>query len=176
MDRVVIGARGDLRFRAVRILAHGDTCEPLHGADFCVQVTLQGDLGTTGRMIDFHTVTLVVHRFCMSVHRRILLPLDNPTLTVRQDGEVWHATHGMRRWTFPTCDVAVFRVVNLTNEMLARLCLAEVRGALQDDVEAGVLRDIEVAVSDPEGTASYDEAWAVPSGHAGARGINAAVE
>lgn len=159
MDRVVIGARGDLRFRAARLLAHGDICEPLHGTDFCVQGTLHGNLGATGRVIDFRSVIGAVRLFCATLQGRILLPLQNPTLLVRQEDDVWYATHGSRRWMFPACDVAALPVVNPTNEVLARLCLDDVRRALLGDAEAGVLRHIEVAVSDPEGTAHCDEPW-----------------
>jgi hypothetical protein len=159
VDRVVIGAAGDLRFRAARLLVHGDRCEPLQGADFSVQVTIEGAVGATDRVIDFHAVIGALRRFCSGLDRRILLPLGNPGLAVHREGELWHAVHPSRRWAFPACDVVTLDVVNCTHEVLARLCLAAVRGALEDDPEAGLLRRIEVAIGDVEGAAHHGEAW-----------------
>ena len=159
VDRVVIGAGGDLRFRAARILVHGEQCEPLQGADFTVQATIEGEVGATDRVIDFHSVIAALRRFCAGLDRRILLPLANPGLAVYQDDGAWHAVHPTRRWSFPAGDVVTFDVVNCTHEVLARLCLAAVRQALEDDPEVGLLRHIEVAIGDVEGVAHRAEVW-----------------
>ena len=161
MDRVVIGANGGMRFNAARIIAHGDCCEPLHGRDFYVQATLTGRLGETGRVIDFRTVGTVLTRFCAAYTGRILAPLRNSALVVERDGDMWHIVHPSRRWSLPACDVLALEVVNPTNEVLAALLLDDVRRALRDDPEAGVLAHLEVTVGDAEGIALHSEPWDV---------------
>lgn len=159
MARVVIGAGGDLRFRAVRVLAHGGVCEPLHGSHFAVQAILRGEVGETGRVIDFRSVGAALRLFCAELHDRILIPTRNPELDVSRHGETWHVAHASRRWSFPACDVAALDVVNPTHEVLAGLCLAAARRALCDDPEAGIVDYIEVSIGDVEGVAICDEPW-----------------
>lgn len=163
VNQVVIGAYGTIGFRAVRVLAHGDTCEPLHGRNFRVQATLRGDLGATDRVIDFLSVNAVLAEFCAGLDGRILIPLRNPSISVRRDDEMWYVAHVTRRWAFPDCDTVALDVVNPTNEMLAAICLRTLRQALHDDPEARLLRHIEVAIGDPEGSAHRAEPWASSS-------------
>ena len=160
INQVVIGGHGTIGFRAVRLLAHGDACEPLHGIRFSVSVILSGDLGATGRLIDFRSVTAALTTFCSGVEGRTLVPLRNQALKAWPEGDVWHVEHRSRRWTLPACDVLALDVVNPTNEVLAKRCLEALRDALRDDPEAGLLRRVEVAVGDAEGSAHYGETWA----------------
>lgn len=167
MVRVVIGAGGDLRFRAVRVLAHHGLCEPLHGSYFAVQAILRGELGETGRVIDFRSVGAALRLCCAELHDRILIPTRNPELIVSRQEEIWHVAHALRRWSFPACDVAALDVVNPTHEVLAGLCLAAARRALRDDPEAGIVGHIEVSIGDVEGVAICDEPWTNASSNYG---------
>ncbi|HZS92576.1 MAG TPA: 6-carboxytetrahydropterin synthase [Chloroflexota bacterium] len=159
VNQVVVGGYGTIGFRAVRLLAHGEVCQPLHGRSFNVRVTLSGDLGPTGRIIDFGSVAAALSAFCAGLEGRILVPLRNPAMEVWQDGDLWHIVHSTRRWTLPDCDVVALDVVNPTNEMLAALCIGSLRRALHDNPEAGLLHRVEVAVGDPEGSAHRSEPW-----------------
>ncbi|GAC1397035.1 MAG: hypothetical protein NVSMB65_16110 [Chloroflexota bacterium] len=131
----------------------------MQGADFSVQITIEGEMGETGRVIDFHAIIGALRAWCGGLDRRILLPLRNPWLAVHRAGGAWYAEHGERRWSFPAGDVVTFDVVNVTHEVLARHCLQAVSVALRADPEAALLRSIDVAVSDVEGTAHRTEAW-----------------
>jgi 6-pyruvoyl-tetrahydropterin synthase len=159
VNQVVVGGYGTIGFRAVRLLAHGEVCHPLHGRSFDVRVALSGDLGPTGRVIDFESVAAALSSFCAGLEGRTLIPLRNPALRVRREDDLWHVVHSTRRWALPACDVVALDVVNPTNEMLAVLCLDSLRQALRDDPEAGLLRQIEVAVGDPEGSGQRSEPW-----------------
>jgi 6-pyruvoyl-tetrahydropterin synthase len=159
VHQVVVGGYGTIGFRAVRLLTHGESCQPLHGRSFDVRVTLSGDLGPTGRIIDFGSVVAALSSFCADLEGRTLIPLRNPDLQVWREDDLWHIVHGTRRWALPACDVVALDVVNPTNEMLALLCLDSLRQALCDDPEAGLLRHVEVVVGDPEGSAQCSGPW-----------------
>lgn len=160
IHQVVIGGHGTLGFRAVRVLAHGDACEPLHGLQCSVSVIASGELGATGRIIDFRSVSAALTTYCRGLDGRTLVPLRNPALKTWPEGDVWHVEHGSRRWTLPACDVLALDVVNPTHEMLAVHCLEALRDALRDDPEAGRLHRVEVTVGDAEGSARYGAPWA----------------
>ena len=97
-------------------------CEPLHGHNYRVGVTLEGTLDeASGYLVDFSVLKAVMRRLCDEIDHRVLLPTANPRLTVsRADGSVAVALDGEPRYVFPEADCVLLPISNTTVEMLAR--------------------------------------------------------
>jgi 6-pyruvoyltetrahydropterin/6-carboxytetrahydropterin synthase len=91
---------------------------------------------------------------------RVLLPLEHPSLQVREEGgSVTVAYDGQARYVFPTGDCALLPIPNTTVEMLAQYLAGRARAELHRAAGgAAALRTIEVEIEENFGqSASYRE-------------------
>jgi len=66
----------------------GHRCESLHGHNYRVGVTLEGDLDEESwYVVDFSFVKQFMKRLCDQIDHKVLLPLRNPKLQVTTEGE-----------------------------------------------------------------------------------------
>jgi 6-pyruvoyltetrahydropterin/6-carboxytetrahydropterin synthase len=123
----------------------GHRCEALHGHNYRVGVTLDGELDADDwYVIDFSVLKQIVRRVCDEIDHKVLLPQSNPKLTVTDDaGVVKVAYMGEARYMFPRGDCALLPIPNTTVEMLAQYLAGRVRGELPDSVRVTAI-EIEV--------------------------------
>lgn len=114
------------------ITFEGHRCEPLHGHNYRVAVALEGLLDEESwYVVDFSVLKAVMRRLCDEIDHRVLLPLENPRLTIeRADGAVRVAVDGKPKYVFPDEDCALLPIPNTTVEMLARHLADRVRAEL----------------------------------------------
>jgi 6-pyruvoyltetrahydropterin/6-carboxytetrahydropterin synthase len=126
----------------------GHRCEALHGHNYRVAVTLEGDLDPEGwYVVDFSVLKKVMRRLCDEIDHRVLLPLSNPKLTITEhDNAISVAYQGSPRYVFPRGDCALLPVPNTTVEMLAQYLAGRLRTELPD-VGRVVLIEVEVEES-----------------------------
>ena len=137
----------------------GHRCEPLHGHNYRVGVSLEGALDEDSwYVVDFSELKRIMRRLCDEIDHKMLLPLRNPKLDVRErNGSVTVAYEGTQKYVFPAEDCVLLDIPNTTVEMLAQLLAGRLRTALS---ELGVhtLTAIELEVEENFGqSATYRE-------------------
>ena len=127
----------------------GHRCEGLHGHNYRVAVTLDGQLDEEIRYVyDFVTLKHIMRRLCDEIDHKVLLPLQNPKLQVAEEDEsVTVAYEGKPRYVFPRADCALLPVPNTTVEMLAELLASRLRVELETTGARG-LTAIEMEVEE----------------------------
>jgi 6-pyruvoyltetrahydropterin/6-carboxytetrahydropterin synthase len=123
----------------------GHRCEALHGHNYRVGVTLDGDIDTDGwYLVDFSVLKQLMRHLCEEIDHKVLLPLSNPKLTVAEVGEtVTVAYMGDPRYVFPRVDCALLPIPNTTVEMLAQYLAGRLRAELPETVRVSAL-EVEV--------------------------------
>ena len=144
----------------------GHRCEPLHGHNYRVAVSLEGTLDEDSwYVLDFSELKRIMRQLCDEIDHKVLLPLRNPKLDVgRRDGSVTVAYEGKQKYVFPVEDCVLLDIPNTTVEMLAQYLASRLSSALQ---ELGVrtLTAIELEVEENFGqSATYRESPVAPVG------------
>ena len=135
----------------------GHRCEGLHGHNYRVRVTIDGALDEESWFVfDFVVLKKITRRLCDEIDHKVLLPLDNPKIQLREEGDSLHVAYeGKPRYVFPKADCALLPVPNTTVEMLAELLTNRLRAEL-DAMGARGLTRIEMEVEENFGqTAVY---------------------
>src|ERR1700730_10221536 len=111
----------------------GHRCEGLHGHNYRARVTLDGVLDQASWFVfDFVALKHLMRRLCDEIDHKVLLPLENPKITIGEEGEsVTVAYGGKPRYVFPRVDCALLPVPNTTVEMLAELLASRLRTELE---------------------------------------------
>ena len=111
----------------------GHRCEPLHGHNYRVGVTLEGALDEDSwYVVDFSELKRIMRRLCDEIDHKVLLPLENPKVQVAEEGDaVTVAYEGKPRYRFPKSDCALLPIPNTTVEMLAEMLATRLRAELE---------------------------------------------
>lgn len=151
-------ARDDLVFSSAHFITYaGHRCEGLHGHNYRVRVTVDGQLDPTDKLVfDFLELKRIMRRLCGEIDHLVLLPLESARIRVIDEGEtVRVSVDEAPRYVFPRRDCALLPVPNTTVEMLAEL----LAGRLQRELAAlgiGGLTAIEMEVEENFGqSATY---------------------
>ncbi len=133
----------DLVFAAAHFITFaGHRCETLHGHNYRASVMLQGALeADTWYVADFSVVKQIMRRLTGELDHKVLLPTQNPIVTVARDGgRVTVAVDGDSRYVFPDRDCVLLPIPNTTVEMLARHLAAR----LHEELTAGGVRHLQL--------------------------------
>ena len=152
MFRIEVG-KGDLRFSAAHFISFLGKCERLHGHNYGVSAVLEGDLSREGLLFDFVEVKRIVREICDSLDHRFLLPFESSCLQIQKTGEEWAIHFGNRRYVFPSSDVFVLPVDNITAERLAEYICRRIIEKLQPKVVN--LTAVTVGVEEAPGQTAY---------------------
>jgi len=133
----------------------GHRCERLHGHNYRTRVVVEGGLNREAHyVVDFAELKQLMKRLTDEIDHKVLLPLQNPKIEVREEGDtVSVAVMGRPRYVFPRDDCALLPVPNTTVEMLAQYLAGRVRKELaaSDGVD---LTAVEVEVEETIGQAA----------------------
>ena len=155
----------DLVFASAHFITFaGHRCETLHGHNYRTGAVIEGGLEPESWFVlDFAALKRVMKRLTDELDHRVLLPRDNPKLTIAADAEtVRVAFDGKPRYVFPTRDCVILPIPNTTVEMLAQYLAGRVRTELAAAGGGGAgavhLTAIEIEVEENFGqSASYRE-------------------
>src|SRR5947207_7309130 len=130
----------------------GHRCERLHGHNYRTRVVVEGGLNREAHyVVDFAELKHLMKRLTDEVDHKVLLPLQNPKIEIREEGDtVTVAVGGKPRYVFPKGDCALLPIPNTTVEMLAEYLAGRVARALASS-EGVDLRAIEVEVEEDVG-------------------------
>ena len=138
-----------LVFAAAHFITFGrGGCEPLHGHNYRVGVTLTGGLDRDALVYDFIALRRDMEGILAELDHRVLLAGSNPELTLTRDGDEWEVRHASRRYVLPDEDVVVLPLSNTTAEKIAEYLgsrLAARIGDRSDVLIAGLAVEVEEA-------------------------------
>ena len=147
----------DLVFASAHFITFaGHRCETLHGHNYRARAVVEGGLEPgTWFVLDFAALKKLMKRLTDELDHRVLLPRDNPKLTITADSEtVRVAFDGRPRYVFPARDCVILPIPNTTVEMLSQYLAGRVR----KELAAVNLTAIEIEVEENFGqSASYRE-------------------
>ncbi len=131
----------------------GHQCESLHGHNYRVGVTVAGDVDPEcAFVVDFAILKDVIRGLIKPMDHRVLLPLQNPKLAYREDGDSLVVDYfGQRRFIFPRSDCCLLPISNTTAEMIAEYLAGQVRVPL---ARFSNLRNLEIEVEESVGQAA----------------------
>lgn len=164
-----MGTRGEFRVAVTKedlvfasahfITLAGHRCEALHGHNYRAGVVIEGGLEPESwYVLDFVALKRLMKRLTDQLDHRVLLPKDNPKLTIAQDAEAVRVAYdGGPRYVFPARDCVILPIPNTTVEMLAQYLAGRVRTELASG-GAVHLKAIEIEVEENFGqSAIYRE-------------------
>lgn len=113
-DYLVFAAAHFITFR-------GHQCEPLHGHNYRVSVTVEGALDPECRFVlDFSALKKSLRRLVDAIDHRVLLPTRSPKLSYDEhDGKVTVLYFGEPMYVFPATDCVMLPIENTTAELIA---------------------------------------------------------
>ncbi len=115
-----------LGFSAAHFIIGHKKCEHLHGHNWRVGVTVEGEPDERGLVVDFLELKSLLKQLCDGYDHLLLLPAENPALKRLSEGKnIRISIHG-REFEFPKEDVVWLPVINTTVEELARVVADEV--------------------------------------------------
>lgn len=144
-------AKEDFKFSAAHFTVFGDSeAEPLHGHNYRVTVELRGSgLDDLEFLVPAAAAKRDVRAECAALDEKVLLPAKCPHLGLTPHGETIAAVFGSRRYEFPSSEVVLLPVANVTVEALARLLWQRLRDQwahLRDRIDV-----VEVTVTETPG-------------------------
>lgn len=153
----------DLVFASAHFITFaGHRCETLHGHNYRAGAVVEGGLEPQSWFVlDFAALKRLMKRLTDELDHRVLLPRDNPKLTIATDPETVRVSFdGRPRYVFPARDCVILPIPNTTVEMLAQYLAGRVRTELAaaGGGNAVSLTAIEIEVEENFGqSASYRE-------------------
>lgn len=115
-----------LTFSAAHFIIGHKRCEHLHGHNWRVGVTVEGDPDERGLVVDLLELKRILGKICDIYDHRLLLPAENSALNRLSRGKSTRISVHGREFEFPSEDVVWLPVVNTTVEELARVIADEV--------------------------------------------------
>ena len=117
------------------ITFRGHQCESLHGHNYRVGVTVEGDVDAECLFVlDFSVLKRIVRELVDEIDHKVLLPTLNPKLAFRTEGDMLHVDYfGKPTYVFPRSDCALLEIQNTTAEMLAQYLALRLRNELEKE-------------------------------------------
>ena len=136
------------------IFADGER-EPLHGHNYQVSVTLQGELDSAGVVLDFITFKPLVKRICDSLDHRTLIQTESRVIQVRERAEEVEVRYAKQRIILPRSDVILLPLANTSTELLAEHIAGRIRQQVRRKFPGARLRFMEVGVEEARGQRGF---------------------
>jgi 6-pyruvoyltetrahydropterin/6-carboxytetrahydropterin synthase len=138
------------------ITFEGHRCEGLHGHNYRVRVTVEGDLDEEVWFVfDFVELKAIMRKLCGAIDHLVLLPTESTRVGIEETGEsVAVSVDGAPRYVFPRRDCALLPIPNTTVEMLAQMLTDRLRAELESRRARG-LTAIEMEVEENFGQSAF---------------------
>ncbi|KAF4039674.1 6-pyruvoyl tetrahydropterin synthase domain-containing protein [Phytophthora infestans] len=109
-----------MKFNAAHFIAYKGFREKLHGHNYRLAVTITGEVGSDGYVIDFGEIKRMSRVICKDLNESFLVPMKSDALKISCDGTNIHiATEDMATFSFPKTDCSLLPIVHTSAEELA---------------------------------------------------------
>ncbi|MDI6643197.1 MAG: 6-pyruvoyl tetrahydropterin synthase family protein [Candidatus Hodarchaeaceae archaeon] len=143
-----------LGFSAAHFIIGHKKCEHLHGHNWRLGVTVEGEPDERGLVVDLLELKRVLGKICEGYDHRLLLPAKNSALKRLSEGKVTRISVHGREFEFPSEDVIWVPAVNTTVEELSRVVADEVVKSLSTHQN---VKKITVLVEESPGESATEE-------------------
>ena len=125
--------------------------EPLHGHNYQVSVTLEGEIDHAGVVLDFITFKPLVKQICDALDHRTLIQTESPIIKVNRRGKEIEVRYKTQRLLLPRQDVILLPLVNTSTELLAEHVANQIRREVRKEFPHSRIRNMEVGVEEARG-------------------------
>jgi 6-pyruvoyltetrahydropterin/6-carboxytetrahydropterin synthase len=129
--------------------------EPLHGHNYQVSVTMEGDLDRAGVVLDFITFKPMVKRICDALDHRTLIQTASPAIKVRRRTKEIEVRYKKQKIILPRQDVILLPLANTSTELLAEHVANQIRSQVRRQFSGAKIRYIEVGVEEARGQRGF---------------------
>jgi 6-pyruvoyltetrahydropterin/6-carboxytetrahydropterin synthase len=129
--------------------------ESLHGHNYQVSVTLEGELDSAGVVLDFITFKPLVKRICDDLDHRTLIQAASPAITVRTRSQEVEVRYRKQKIILPRQDVILLPLANTSTELLAEHVADQIRRQVRRKFPAAKIRSLEVGVEEARGQRGF---------------------
>jgi 6-pyruvoyltetrahydropterin/6-carboxytetrahydropterin synthase len=125
--------------------------EALHGHNYQVSVSVEGELDSAGVVLDFISFKPLVKKICDELDHRTLIQRSSPALKVSQTKNQVEVLYKSQRIILPKRDVILLPLVNTSTELLAEHIAGQIQRRVEQKFPAARLRLMEVSVEESHG-------------------------
>jgi 6-pyruvoyl-tetrahydropterin synthase len=145
-------AKENLKFSAAHFIAYPGFREPLHGHNYQVGVRVEGNLASTGYVIDFGLIKKLAKEILDRLDEHTIIPANSDCLTIEgpRDGQI-RVRYERDQFSFPATDVCLVPIVHSSAEELARYIWNELTAALRTHGALADVTAIEISVAEGPG-------------------------
>lgn len=129
----------------------GGQREPLHGHNYQVSVTMEGELDRAGVLLDFIGFKPLVKQICDALDHRTLIQTASPALRVHQRASEIEIRYKKQKIILPRQDVILLPLTNTSTELLAEHVANEIRRRVKRQFPGSQVRFLEVGVEEARG-------------------------
>jgi len=145
------GKEAGIRFSACHFITEHSKCGRLHGHVYGLRLVVHGEKGDRGMIMDFVELKKVMRRIAEDFDHRVLLPGNCPRIVLTLGDEVT-AIAGLKRYVFPSEDVAILDAEEASAEEVARVLLARI---LEEICFPDNVSKIEVGIEEERGQSAW---------------------
>jgi len=124
--------------------------EPLHGHNYQVSVTMEGELDRAGVVLDFISFKPLVKQVCDALDHRTLIQTKSSAISVRTNVREVEILYKKQKLLLPRGDVILLPIVNTSTELLAEYIARQIKRKVRQKFAAKI-RYMEVAVEEARG-------------------------
>eukprot|EP00644_Phytophthora_capsici_P009095 jgi/Phyca11/102250/e_gw1.6.322.1 len=109
-----------MKFNAAHFIAYKGFREKLHGHNYRCAVTITGQVGSDGYVVDFGEIKRISRVICKDLNESFLVPMRSDILTISFEGPNIHiTTEDLATFSFPQADCSLLPIVHSSAEELA---------------------------------------------------------
>lgn len=144
------GWASKITFSATHIIPGHYKCGRLHGHDYAINATIEGEIGPDGVIMDFISVKEFLKGIADELDHRVLIPMRDPSVKV-EENSIIYVREG-KKFQFPKEDCVLLDLTICSAEELAEFVLKRVLEKV--DFPKNVHR-IEIGVDEGKGQGAW---------------------
>jgi len=134
MEIHIDGNANNIRFSAAHFIPGEWKCDRIHGHDYSISATIEGDLGDKSYFLDFTGAKKALRDIADYLDHMVLVPRKNSQMKIEEfDGSVNVSFRG-KTYIFPAKEVRFLDVKDTTAECLSNYILDEIRKKLDPNL------------------------------------------
>ncbi|MFQ6127450.1 MAG: 6-pyruvoyl tetrahydropterin synthase family protein [Thermoplasmata archaeon] len=118
MELRIDGWKSRIRFSASHFVPTHEKCDKLHGHDYAVHLLLEGEVDSSGMIMDFILLKKAMRKIVEELDHRVLLPGKSPLMKIKK-GSTISISVGEKSYHFPSEDVRILDIGAVSAENLA---------------------------------------------------------
>lgn len=144
------GWSSKITFSATHIIPGHKKCGRLHGHDYAINATIEGEIGPAGVIMDFISVKEFLRGIASELDHRVMIPRKDPGVEVTKDLVKYHLTD--KEFVFPKGDCILLEIEVASAETLANFVLQRVIEKVKFPKN---VRRIEIGVDEGRGQGAW---------------------